>query len=170
MAVLLGSLDTTGGIGSFFGAGELGATEAVAAASGNVATLSVTIRESGFTSLILAIYADSGADSPGALLGTTSSDPITDTTLGTKTADLNSPVAVTNGTKYWLAVLPLGNWMDFTTTVGGQYFYKAGQASMPNPYGTPTGDTSSGFPMTGESAAGGGSPVGRNRSRPVLLT
>jgi hypothetical protein len=153
MAVLLGTLDTTGGTDSFFPAGECGATEAIAAASGNVATLSITIRVSGFTSLILAIYADSGADSPGALLGTTSSDPITDTTAGTKTADLDSPVAVTNGTKYWLACLPLGNWVDFTRVVGGQYFYKSGQSSMPSPYGTPTGDTSSGFPMIGESAS-----------------
>jgi hypothetical protein len=169
MAILLGTLDTTGGADAFFGAGEAGATEAIAAASGNVATLSVTIRVSGFTSLILAIYADAGTDIPGVLLGTTSSDPITDTTAGTKTADLNSPVAVTSSTKYWLAALPLGNWMDFTGVIGGHYHYKTGQASMPSPWGTSTGDTSVGFPMIGESGAGGAA-VGRNRSRPVLLT
>ena len=152
MAVLIGTT-TAGGSNDFFAAGEVAYSNHVAAASGDVATMSVLIRASAFTSLKLAIYSNAGA-----LLGQT--DAITSNTAGVKTANMVAPVTVASGTTYRLAWLPLGGSIDYTNTATGSgWHYRGGQSAFPDPFGTPDGDSGTGLPIQGDSGAGGGGAV-----------
>lgn len=165
MAVLLGSL--TASVSDFFSSGSKAGSRWQAAASGDVATITMDGIRAGstFTSLQFAIYADS-AGAPAALLGTTGTTA--DTSVGSRTLTLGTPVTVVSGTFYWLALLPLGGSVNCTLDTTGQYDGNAGNASFPDPFGADTFGGANNIPMIGESAAGA-SPVGRNRSRALLI-
>lgn len=147
MAVLLGSLTATGST-TFFNSGDAGASQWQAIGSGSVVTISGAVLSSSFTTLKFAIYADSSGV-PGAKLGetvTTSSN-----TAGTKTMALGTPVSVTSGTFYWLALIPAGGSVDVQMGAAGNYSYKTAAGSFTDPWGTST-DTGVGtaLPMTGD--------------------
>lgn len=162
MAVLIGTTDTTGGSADSFGAGEIAATKRNAAVSGSVDTVFIVIRASGFTSLRIAIYShNSGTDDPSALLGV--SDAITSNTVGEHSAAMPSPVAIVSGTDYWLGILPIGGFMDYTSTaiVGNYDFLGGGFSVFPDPWGTTASDAPRALPIRGESsgAAPASSPI-----------
>jgi hypothetical protein len=171
MTVLGGDLTQTGD--DFFPAGDLVAGRFVAVASGNCDQLSIRNRStSSFTSLRLALYSDDGGSpfKPLSLLGSTAGT-ITDTSAGIKSLALSPTVALTSGTPYWIAVLVVGGTWNTHVVTGGTYRgYTA--ASFPGTWADTPGTISdpNAITMLAEEISAGGSAVGRNRSRPVLLT
>lgn len=164
MAVLIGTTTMSGG-GDFFGAGDIAATRAVAAATGDVDTIKVAVASgSNFTSMKVALYSDTPGASPpstavpNAKLGEAT---ISSSTAGVQSVSLSPAVSVVSGTAYWLAVLPLGGQFNFNGGTGlTGYFGKGGQSVMPSTWDTTGnfGDTTAngGIPMSGESTGGGG--------------
>ena len=147
MATLIGTL-TTAGPGDFFLAGECFGSSYVAVASGNVETLTALVSASAYTSLQLAIYADSSG-SPGARLGVTNTT--SSTTAGNKVLTLTVPVPVVSGTTYWLAWLPLGGSVFFDLVAGGSYKGHASETAFQDPFGSVTSTNASNrFPILGE--------------------
>jgi hypothetical protein len=173
MATLIGSTDITGGSNSFFDGGDIWTFRMVCDASGTVDTMAVYSRSSaGGTTVTLVIYADSSGE-PGAVLGQTGAIS-TSGADGVVSGAMLSNVSVTSGTFYWLAWLrPSGQsawnsvWFPSSGVTGRRL---TGQATVPDPWNT-AGDTTrtDGFPIRADGTAGS-SAVGRNRSRPLLLT
>jgi hypothetical protein len=98
-------------------AGQAEAFQAVATASGTLTSLTFFLaRRSTSTTVYFGLYADNGAGNPGTLLvqGSTSS-PI----KGAWNTIALSPVAITSGTTYWLALLGTGNTLSFRDSMAG---------------------------------------------------
>ena len=98
--------------------------------------------------VVLGLYADNG-DTPvgGAKLGQTNEITIAQT--GWTDVDLQSPVNLVGGTKYWMAVETNGTNKNLYYSTGNspsdQYVNVTYSATMPNPYPSGTSATSSYF-------------------------
>lgn len=136
MTVLAGSV-TLGAANDFFGAGEPFASPYTVVAAGTPDQAQVFVRTgSTFTSLLVGIWAASGAD-PGALIGSFAA--VTSNTNGTKTVGGYSGGALTLGATVWLGALSVGGtWNDTGTAGAGGYKGRtgAGLTSLPDPFGT----------------------------------
>jgi hypothetical protein len=156
MTVLLGSIDTTGGSGGFFTPGDTFGSRFECSASGTVETLSIQAGSSGYSSLTLAIYADS-AGVPGARLGTSASTALDNALVSLA---VSPGVAVSSGSFYWLFELVAGGNLNLTMRSSGGFRGKAGVTSYPDPWNT-SGDSTftAGLPIQAEGTEGGG-PAG----------
>lgn len=155
MTTLVGTT-AGGGSNDFFGAGECVASPYTAVASGTCDEMTVNLRSgSGFTSIKLAIYANSGG-SPGSKLG--ESNAITSTASGLHAVSMASTVSITNGTQYWLAVLIIGGTFLVTDVAGGSYKGRNGPfASFPDPFGANDySEGANGLPVLASETGGGG--------------
>lgn len=159
MAVLIGDVNNSGGTNDSYSAGQAALTKYVAAATGDIDTVRFRQRASGYTSVTIAIYADAGGDPDGAPTGNPlgTSSTCTDNTAGEKIVTFSPAVHVTAGTTYNFGWLPIGGFLDYTTTVAaGHYHSKLSQTSWPAPWGTSDTDAAGGIPVQGESSGGGG--------------
>ncbi|KYF76001.1 hypothetical protein BE11_03420 [Sorangium cellulosum] len=143
---LLVGTATVAGTTVSLNAGTVDAHPIAAVASGAVAKLKVYVDATNTaTTLRLGLYARSGS-APGALVASCN---VTGVTNGgwNECAVPGSP-SVTSGTTYYVTVLaPAGGNPVKTRRAGGTAtsYWKAGQSTLPNPYGTPGGSFSAGL-------------------------
>lgn len=162
MATLLGTVDTTGGSNDFFAQGDAVGTKYTAVASGTLETLSIIVRASN-TQVKLAVYADSGGSTQGALLAETGT--VSFATSGTFTGNLLSTIAITSGTPYWLMVWVLAaGQLNITGGIlnGGYDGHAIGTSgTWPAPWDNTGdgGDPTIGIPIVGEGTVGGASTI-----------
>lgn len=110
MTLLVGDASTTYATAFSTPAGDAAAYQFTAGTTGTIDTLEVRssgTANTGVTSVILGVYTDSGANLPLALLGSGTVAGLPAINSWITATGLN--VAVTAGTIYWLAVLPIGN-------------------------------------------------------------
>lgn len=153
MAVLLGTL-TTGGASDFFVANDLTVTRRQASASGSVDTMRGVFTNAGAGPVTFVLYADA-ASAPAALLGQTSSVL---SAVGTVSATMLSPVAVTSGTFYWVGFWVATTTVNLTDSTPGGYSGR-NVGSIPDPFGSVGfSDATNSLPVTGEDTGLAGGP------------
>lgn len=109
-----------------------------ASASGTLQTIGVNM-DTAAGSIVIGIYADSSG-APGALLA--AATPAT-TVTGWNDLDVRSAsVGITTGTHYWLAYQTSASCRVYDTgSAFGDYLLHTYDGAMPNPFGTPGGNT-----------------------------
>jgi hypothetical protein len=130
------STQTVGGASNIVNVGAMFvfASSFSASASGTVTKVGINVAGAG-GSVMTAIYSDSGG-TPGNVLGTSTS---TGAVNGWNDLPLTTPVSMTSGTRYWLAVESSSSSTSLYWAAAGSY-YRSGQTygTFPNPFGTPS--------------------------------
>jgi hypothetical protein len=166
MAILIGGTALGSNGSDFEAAGVVVATKRVAIASGTVDQIQVRTdasTASTMTSLVAAVFADS-AGTPGSRIGSQSATLTTGlTATGAWLVLTGLSVAVTNGTTYWLAFLPLGGSFRFSlndsTTAAGTKDDTGGQAAIPATWAGTVGSFTEIMNAYAESTVAAGSPA-----------
>jgi hypothetical protein len=107
--------------------------------TGAVPTVSVTITTGNAGNLKCAIFADNGANFPGALLGTATT-PLA-ATAGQLNFTFSPAVSVVGGTKYWVGLMPDTSSGSFTAGVSSTLGAQAVTTYAAFPTSNPTGTT-----------------------------
>lgn len=115
--LLVGNSSTSFAIADSTAAGKIEAFQFTSTAAGTIEELEFrtgSTANTGITSLILGVYADSSG-TPGSILGQKTFSGVPGTNTWIKITGLS--VTVVKSTAYWLAVLPIGAAIHYNTSV-----------------------------------------------------
>jgi hypothetical protein len=116
----------------------------IAAANGAIGTLSVSLGTGYTGNMKCTIFANSGSNTPGAVLG--SATPIVNPAAGNNTFTFSTPVAVTQGTPYWVGFM--------ADAAGGTWSVAAGTTGLQQ-----IGTTYAAFPTASPTTGVGSLPI-----------